>query len=212
MNQQIAGQKQTTLSKPDERIFVVKRDLLFADGAWQGLRTEDMALYQALVAKEGEFHWRSSMEQDPTYKQIIPYMIFEYKKSYFLMERKETASESRLKNKLSLGIGGHMRQEDMTGGTIFDWARREFHEEVSYSGNLDVELLGVLNDDSDSVGQVHVGFILLLHGNSSDIAIRSEHKQGMLVTSEQADLLIDRMESWSKIAWSNIRSPKGCSI
>ena len=148
------------------------------------------------------------MEQDATYKQIIPYMIFEYADSYFLMERKSTASETRLQSKLSLGIGGHIRQEDMAGGTVFDWANREFHEEVSYKGNLEIEHLGVLNDDSNSVGQVHLGFILLLHGDSPDIAIRSEHKQGILVSCEQADSYIDRMESWSEIAWHHVRHSK----
>ena len=124
------------------------------------------------------------------------------------MERKSTASEQRLKSKLSLGIGGHIRQEDIESGTIFDWAKREFNEEVSYKGNLKIEALGVLNDDSDPVGQVHLGFILLLHGDSPDIAIRSEHKQGMLVKFEQMDSYIDRMESWSQIAWQHIRSQK----
>lgn len=208
MDQQKAMQKQPMLKEHDEQILVIKRDLLFADEPWQGLQCDHIARYQALVAKSGEFHWRSAMEPDPTYKQIIPYMIFECADSYFLMERKSTASEQRLKSKLSLGIGGHIRQEDMAGGTIFDWANREFHEEVSYKGKLDIEPLGVLNDDSDPVGQVHVGFILLLHGDSSNIAIKSEHKQGVLVPSMHMDTYVDRMESWSQIAWHHIRRGK----
>ena len=205
MDQQKVMQKQPVFKKDDERILVVRRDLLFANGVWQGLQSEHIAQYQELVANGGEFHWRSAMEQDPTYKQIIPYMIFESDDSYFLMERKSTASEQRLKSKLSLGIGGHIRQEDMAGGTIFEWANREFHEEVSYTGNLDIEPLGVLNDDRDTVGQVHVGFILLLHGENSDIAIKSEHKQGVLVPSKAMDSYVDRMESWSQIVWDQIR-------
>jgi predicted NUDIX family phosphoesterase len=191
--------------KVDEHILVIKRDLLFANGAWQGIRSEDVNRYQAMVTTSGEFHWRSAMENDLTYKQIIPYMIFEFENSYFLMERKATASEQRLKSKLSLGIGGHIRQEDIAGGTIFDWAKREFNEEVSYHGALDIEPLGVLNDDSDAVGQVHLGLILLLHGNSSEITIRSEHKQGSLVADSCLDSYVDRMESWSKIAWHHMR-------
>jgi predicted NUDIX family phosphoesterase len=201
---QATVQQQPAPIKVDERIMVVKRSILFADGEWQGLRCAGVAHYQQLVATEGEFHWRSTMETDATYKQIIPYMIFEYADSYFLMERKATASEQRLKSKLSLGIGGHIRQEDIAGGALFDWARREFHEEVLYNGSLDIESLGVLNDDSDMVGQVHLGFILLLHGDSSDISIRSEHKQGMLVPRDQMDLYRDRMESWSQIAWKHM--------
>lgn len=211
MNQTSAQQQSATV-KADERILVVKRDLLFANGSWQGLRCENVAHYQTMVAVSGEFHWRSTMETDPTYKQIIPYMVFEYAGSYFLMERKSTASEQRLKSKLSLGIGGHIRQEDIAGGTIFDWAKREFHEEVAYEGSLEIESLGVLNDDTDSVGQVHLGFILLLHGDSPDIAIRSEHKQGMLVPEAEMGMYVDRMESWSKIAWQDIRHSLKCSI
>ncbi len=208
MDKQATKAAQTIIHDNDERILVVKRDLLFAQDAWQGLRSVDLSHYQAVVDSSAEFHWRSAMEEDPTYKQIIPYMIFEYQHTYFLMERKSTACEQRLKSKLSLGIGGHVRQEDMSGRTIFDWARREFHEEVSYQGKLDIEPLGVLNDDSNSVGQVHVGFILMLHGNSPDIAIKSEHKQGMLYTGEALTLCIDRMESWSQIVWQHIQSIK----
>jgi predicted NUDIX family phosphoesterase len=202
---QATVQQQPIPIKVDERIMVVKRSILFTDGEWQGLRCADVAHYQELVTTAGEFHWRSTMETDPTYKQIIPYMIFEYADSYFLMERKATASEQRLKSKLSLGIGGHIRQEDIAGGALFDWAKREFSEEVIYNGSLDIEPLGVLNDDSNEVGQVHLGFILLLHGDSSDISIRSEHKQGMLVPCDQMDTYIERMESWSKIAWQHMR-------
>ena len=200
-----AVDKQPVAVKADERILVVKRDLLFAGGSWQGLRCDGMGDYQAIVTDSAEFHWRSTMEVDPAYKQIIPYMIFEHSQSYFLMERKATASEQRLKSKLSLGIGGHIRQEDIAGGTIFDWAKREFHEEVAYKGSLEIEPLGILNDDNDAVGQVHLGFILLLHGDSSDIVIRSEHKQGMLVPCKQMDMYVDRMESWSKIVWRDIQ-------
>ena len=203
MNQATA-QQQPAQTKVDERILVVKRSILFAQGAWQGLQCTDVTHYQSLVASSGEFHWRSVMETDPTYKQIIPYMIFEYADSYFLMERKATASEQRLKSKLSLGIGGHIRQKDIEGGSIFDWAKREFQEEVAYDGSLTIEPLGVLNDDSDAVGQVHLGLILLLHGDRPDISIRSEHKQGMLVSRSQMNMYVDRMESWSKIAWQNI--------
>ena len=208
MDQQKSAQKQAMPLKNDERILVVKRDLLFADGVWQGLECGRIARYQTLITQAGEFKWRSAMEQDPTYKQIIPYMIFEYANSYFLMERKATASEQRLQSKLSLGIGGHIRQEDMAGGTIFDWANREFHEEVSYKNHLEIESLGVLNDDCDSVGQVHLGLILVLHGDSPEIAIKSELKQGILVSSDQMGSFVDRMESWSKIVWHYVRQGK----
>ena len=78
---------------------------------------------------------------------------------YFLMQRKSDASESRLRNKLTVGIGGHIRQEDLSSfdeasadkqeHSLFAWALREFHEEVNYAGNLKVLPLGIINDDSN---------------------------------------------------------------
>lgn len=194
--------------RPDELILVVKRDELFAQDSWAGLKNTDIQMYQDFVCTRGEFKWRSEMEQDPTYKQIIPYMIFKFQDRYFLMQRRSNASESRLQSKFSLGIGGHIRQEDMTGKTIFDWALREFREEVAYNGSLKIETLGILNDDRDSVGKVHLGFILLLHGTSEEISIKSEHKEGFLVTVAQADQYVDRMESWSQIVWQSLREQR----
>ena len=70
------------------------------------------------------------METDPAYKQIIPYLVFTYENKYFLMQRQKKASETRLQSKYSLGIGGHIREEDMENCTLVDWAKREFEEEI----------------------------------------------------------------------------------
>ena len=104
------------------------------------------------------------MEQDQAYKQIIPYLIFAHQGRYFVMQRASTSSEQRLKNKFTLGIGGHIRQEDIRDDSIFSWAQREFHEEINYSGNVAIQVLGVVNDESNDVGKVHLGLVLLLQG------------------------------------------------
>lgn len=195
----------SSLKRADELILVVRRDEILPDEAWIGLQCADIEHYQNLVRSKGQFLWRSAMEQDPSYKQIIPYMIFKCNDRYFLMQRRSNASEKRLQSKFSLGIGGHIRQEDMQGKTIFDWALREFHEEVSYAGSLKIETLGILNDDRDSVGQVHLGFVLLLHGDTEEISIKSEHKEGFLVTADQADQYYEYMESWSQIVLKQLK-------
>ena len=119
-----------------ENILVVKRNLLFPNESFQGLKTETEP-FITLINQAKEFLPRPAMEEDLSYKQIIPYLIFTHNDQYFLMQRKSTSSEQRLKNKYSLGIGGHMRQEDMqNGATIFDWAQREFQEEINYSGKF----------------------------------------------------------------------------
>lgn len=185
----------------DEYILVVKRSHLFSqEPAWQGIQQVDFGAYLELIQKHQEFLPRSLMESDPTYKQIIPYLIFCYQDTYFLMQRSAHATEQRLRNKTTLGIGGHIRQEDMLLSTsIMDWATREFHEEVSYDGTLDIEPLGIINDDSNPVGQVHLGFALLLKGSHNNIAIKDELASGTLLTLQECQTHLPTLESWSKL-------------
>lgn len=197
---QATTQQQPIIQTHDEHILVVKRTSLFASDtdAWYGLKEVDFDHYLNIINDKKEFLPRSMMETDPTYKQIIPYLVFEHNSTYFLMQRKSDASEARLRNKLTLGIGGHIRQEDMSENSLFAWAMREFHEEVDYAGQVSVKPLGILNDDSNDVGKVHIGFVLLLTGDMPDIAIKSELKSGVLVPLTQCIAQRDCMESWSQ--------------
>ncbi len=190
--------------KQDERILVVKRSDILPDGAWHGIKLVDFDRYLEIIRKNTRFLWRSEMEHNPFYKQIIPYMVFTHNGRYFLMQRKATASETRLQNKHSLGIGGHIRIEDMTSGSIIDWAKREFNEEINYQGSLTIKPLGIINDDSNPVGQVHIGFVLLLQGNSDAISIKSELKNGQLVDLEGCRERYETMESWSQMVFDTL--------
>jgi len=186
------------LKKQDEKILVVPREKIIPKEGFHGIKAVSFDACLKTINQEKQFLWRSKMEQDPSYKQIIPYLVFTHQDKYFLMQRKGTASEQRLKNKYSLGIGGHIRQEDMTSNSIFDWARREFHEEVNYAGKLEIEPIGLLNDDTNAVGQVHLGLVLLLKGDSGAISVRSELKNGQLASLQDCELLFDSLESWSQ--------------
>jgi predicted NUDIX family phosphoesterase len=190
--------------KHDENILVVPRSKLFTDPtAPQGfLKLENFDDVQQKIEASKEFLPRSFMELDPSYKQIIPYLIFMHEEKLFLMQRAGSAGEQRLKNKYTLGIGGHIRERDIAGATMFDWATREFHEEVAYQGNLDIRPLGLINDETNAVGQVHLGFAFLLLGDSPDIAIKSELAQGALYSLEQCKQFFEHMETWSQIAFA----------
>lgn len=191
-----------------ENILVVKTSALFPAGTFQGLSTAATKTILEIITSHKEFKLRPAMEEDPTYKQIIPYLIFKHADRYFLMQRKSTSSEQRLKNKYSLGIGGHMRQEDMAqNATIFDWAKREFEEEIDYTGNLTISTLGILNDDSNPVGQVHLGLVLLLEGDTDHIKVRSELKSGQLVTAIECLDFYQDLESWSQIIFDTLMRP-----
>lgn len=188
-----------------ERILVVKRSELFKEQAWTGIKAVNFDNYLKLIQEKQEFMPRNLAEENFDYKQIIPYLVFQHQDTYFLMQRKSGSSEQRLANKYSLGIGGHLREEDMKGASLFDWARREFEEEINYSGNLEISPLGILNDDSNDVGKVHVGFVFLLKGNSADISIKSELQSGELFTAEQCQEKYNEMESWSQLVFDFIK-------
>jgi len=192
----------------NELVLVVKTKYLFPNGIWQGLKAENFEQYKHIIEHRKEFLPRYLMEQDQTYKQIIPYLVFTYNNKFFLMQRQASASEKRLQSKYSLGIGGHIRQEDMQQKSIFAWAQREFHEEVDYQGNLTIKPLGILNDDSNAVGKVHLGFVLLLHGDSDNISIKSELKSGKLETLAACITAANTMESWSRLVLHHLKNSR----
>ncbi|MFI5333497.1 MAG: hypothetical protein ACHQVS_05350 [Candidatus Babeliales bacterium] len=196
---QVQQTQQPIVTPHDENILVVKRDHLFPSdfAAWQGMKEVDFTHYINIIQAHKEFLPRSRMETDPRYKQIIPYLIFTADDRYFLMQRTSNASEQRLQNKFTLGIGGHIRQTDIGSNSLMDWAHREFHEEVAYTDAFSIEPLGILNDDSNAVGQVHIGFVLLLKGTSTNIRVKSELKSGALVTLEECLMHKEQLESWS---------------
>lgn len=185
----------------DENILVVHRHELFPHGSWQGLKSTIDSCWTPIVMEKKIFLPRSMAETNAAYKQIIPYMVFCYGTSVFLMQRTDSGKESRLHNKYSLGIGGHIRQEDMIDDNIASWARREFHEEVDYAGTCAIEHAGILNDDSNDVGKVHVGFVYLMRGNSPDIKVKSELKSGRLVTLSECQRYYADLEPWSQVVF-----------
>jgi len=181
-----------------EYTLVVKRLHIFSHGIWHGFKETDFSIYQSIINEKKEFHPRHLMEKDPSYKQIIPYLLFSHEDKFFLMQRSSDARATHLRNKLSLGIGGHICPEDVTQESIFSWAHREFHEEVNYAGNVTVIELGIVNDDSYEQGTMHMGFVFLLKGDSPDISIKSELKSGRLVALEECIQQKENMEAWSK--------------
>ena len=186
----------------DEEILVVQRSQLLKlnnNTLWHGINKEMFQACTAIISTHAAFIPRSRAETNPAYKQIIPYLIFSHSEKIFVMQRKTTSSEQRLAQKFSIGIGGHIRQEDITSNNIFTWAQREFNEEINYNGKKKVTNLGILNDDSNDVGKVHLGIVLHITGDNDQISIKDEHKSGILLSLDECMALYDQMEPWSQI-------------
>ena len=184
-----------------EHILVVPRSTLFQTIApWHGIDSTHIEDTLACIIQHQESMIRSKAETDTNYKQIISYMVFTANSKIFVMQRKSKANEQQLANKLSIGIGGHMTQQDIQGQTLFDWVSREFEEEVDFAGNMQMRTIGFLNDDSNEVGQRHLGLVILLKGEHEQIKIKGdEHKSGNLMDMHECFEKLDQFESWSQI-------------
>ncbi|MFC1854425.1 hypothetical protein ACFLY6_00955 [Candidatus Dependentiae bacterium] len=190
--------------KRDEKILVVPRLNLFGPSSPQGMiQVEEKKIY-GVIDTFKKFEWRSKVEQNPSLKQIIPYIIYKFEDKIFVMQRADQSSEQRLKSKYSIGIGGHVRKSDLSKKSIFNWARRELKEEVNFSGSFKTSFLGLLNDESDEVGQVHTGFVYLMEGDTDEISVKSELQSGQLVAMKDCRRLYKHMERWSQIAFKFI--------
>ncbi len=195
-------------SKHEERVMVVSRSDIFAGGIWHGLRGDNVQKYINTINSKHRFMARGEVESDARWQQIIPYLIFEHNGKIFLMRRKGDHTDKRLSNKYSIGIGGHINRRDMNGQGLLGWAKREFAEEIDFSGNYKANFLGIINDDSNDVGLVHVGLVIHLVGDSDKIQVKDEHKSGELVSMAQLGRSYKNMETWSQIIYDYFRQMK----
>jgi predicted NUDIX family phosphoesterase len=149
---------------------------------------------------------RAEVEDDPTYQQIIPYLVFRHGDRYLLTRRLKASSEKRLRQLYSLGVGGHINPGDLEhGDPIADGLKREWEEEVEYAGAFEATLLGLINDDSSPVSRVHLGVVFLIDGDSPEIRIRETDKlSGELLTLEEMRIYYLAMESWSQIVYDQL--------
>jgi len=68
--------KKAHITHSDEQILVVKREVIVPDPGWHGIIPIDVAATINLITTHQHYMPRSHAETDPTYKQIIPYLVF----------------------------------------------------------------------------------------------------------------------------------------
>jgi predicted NUDIX family phosphoesterase len=185
----------------DEEILVVPRSLLLPEPV-QGFSTEGAAEYLARVHAHARFMRRGDVEDDPSHKQIIPYLIVRHGPQLFLFQRAAAGGEARLHGKYSIGVGGHINRSDVEGAADVVGAglKREFEEELTVSRGWQARLAGVLNDDTNHVGRVHFGLVHVIDVETPDIAVREpDVLSGRLADYSEVLSLRDRMETWSQL-------------
>ncbi|WP_010632817.1 hypothetical protein [Sporolactobacillus vineae] len=204
------------MGKMDEQIIVVSRASLFGtdtdtDLTFQG--TEQDRQRVSKLEKRMAAHYqvmrRGDAEQNPEYKQPIPYALLRKGDRYFSYERLGGGAEQRLHGKLSIGVGGHMNQvpgEEDFRQQLADNLKREINEELILEGAdlSHIKTIGLINDDASEVGRVHIGVLVAIDlPESSQVAVKEKDKLSgswRSLPALRASDIYPRMESWSALA------------
>jgi predicted NUDIX family phosphoesterase len=191
--------------KHDERVLVVPSAELDRLGRFQGFSPEaDRYLTGLLVPELMQYRPRSEVEEDPGFKQIIPYVVFRSGDSVFCYTRGKTQGEARLHRLRSLGVGGHVSEEDAQGGKTLDAyeaaMRREIEEEVQVASPGRARRVGLINDDDTAVGQVHLGVVHLFELEQPSVLAREDGLANAEFLSIAAiESMKHEFETWSQI-------------
>jgi predicted NUDIX family phosphoesterase len=195
----------------EEQILVVPTALFHELGYFQGFSREiDRYWPRLLEGDHVEYRPRGQMEDDPSYKQLIPYVLFRWQAAdgtvhLFEYLRGSGQGERRLHAKRSVGVGGHISSIDADSGdshtAYLEGMARELAEEVKVDCVCEPKIVGLLNDDETPVGRVHLGVVHIADLASPQV----EPSEADILDcrfSPVGDLLprLDQFESWSDIA------------
>ena len=187
------------MGEPSERVLVVPRATIVPGEGWLGVRRDGIEAALEAVDRHGRFVLRSEAEEDPTHKQVIPYLVLRDGERWFLMRRTKAGGDARLHDRWSIGVGGHLNpgDRDVPGGL-----RREWAEELVADFVPDFTPVGLLNDDTTPVGAVHVGFVYVADAAGRPVAIRETEKlAGAFATTVETAAVRDAMETWSRLVF-----------
>lgn len=197
------------------KILVLEQSVLFSlIPYFQGFRNLKKRLSFADLENNSLWIEREEAEKSPRFKQIIGYSaivtpenkIFTYRRS----KQDKEYPERRLQGKWSIGIGGHIEESVDRGKLIIYSIYREISEEIENHGEiLNVQLLGGINDDSNSVGQVHFGLLMLVQVSSNNV--KPKHKEVEIGEPKSLEELrsifsseSENVENWSLICLPEI--------
>ncbi len=192
-----------------ERVLCIPRSQLDTAGSFHGFRPADPAFARVLLDPIGyTFRPRSEVETDPSFKQLIPYVVLRCGNRVFHYRRGGSGTETRLHAMRSVGIGGHIADTDATGeGDAYTAGMlRELHEEVLIGGYTPGGLIGFINDNRTPVGAVHLGVVHVFELDEPSVTAREAAiANGGFATVAELLALTDEFETWSQFVLEVLR-------
>jgi predicted NUDIX family phosphoesterase len=163
-----------------------------------------------LLGRLGElavFLDRAAAENDPSHKQIIPYILVVHQGRYLLYRRTKKQGESRLHDKFSLGFGGHINdidgKKDTATNVILAAMIRELNEELFLPSVRQLRVVGFINDDTNPVGQVHLGVAFIVESANERFAVNEPDMiEAKWCDPAAIEEIFPKLESWSQLLWS----------
>lgn len=186
----------------EKDIAVIPRNYLYNGEYWVGMREMEENNLFNLLSAHMEFHERTNeLELDDSLKQIIPYFLVRKGDKYLTALRKNKTGDKRIHGARLIGFGGHLKASDIKG-TMNDWLKREFAEEIFAEKVLDIRFISLLNDDDDPTGisKVHIGLVfeIAVDGNIS-ILERDKFENEEFLSVPELVKRTSEMESWSAL-------------
>ena len=180
-----------------EQVLGAPRAHLWQGPGWRGVLRAGVPEILAAALASASFRPRAEAEDDPAWKQLIPYLVLRDGERVFLMRRTRAGGDARLHERFSIGVGGHVNPGD---DSLESALRREWREELDAPFDPDLRLVGLLNDDSDPVGAVHLGVVYVADARGRPAAIRETEKlSGGFAWPAAVRAVRDRMETWSSL-------------
>lgn len=191
-----------------EHVLVVPTALFHQVGYFQGVCTDVEPYLKVLLDPANiSFRPRDQMEQDPGFKQLIPYCLFKFEDQLFHYVRGKAQGESRLHSKRSIGVGGHICSEDQGRQiSIYHEAmRREIEEEVHVEAQYQDRCVGLLNDDLTEVGRVHLGIVHVFELNAPQVSPREKSMlDAGFAPVAQLIRQQEQFETWSQLCLEHV--------
>jgi predicted NUDIX family phosphoesterase len=185
-----------------ELVLVVARELLLPAGSWRGVKPPPVDAELEAIRRHGLHRARGEVEDDPSWKQVIPYLVLRDGERLFLMRRTRAGADARLHDRFSIGVGGHLNPED---GALLGGLLREWREELVADFTPEFALVGLLNDDDDPVGAVHLGVVFEADGRGRPVTVRETDKlSGGFASLDQVRAVYDDLETWSQLLFDHL--------
>jgi predicted NUDIX family phosphoesterase len=149
---------------------------------------------------------RASAETDPRYRQLIPYVVLTWRDLIFSYRRSASGTEERLRQLISVGLGGHIEKHDLADTVIdrktYDHAlAREISEEVALGPRQSEAALGFVLSDATPVDRVHIGLVHHWKLNEPKVEPRGDEvTEPSFVTRDELCSKWRELETWSRLA------------